>query len=596
MKKIILLTISVFVFLAASFIEKPILLSQGKIYIETLQRGGISVQTASLENLSNEILESSTILAIELVTDFDMNVKHNKNETAEYFEILNESFVSEYLEGYSSYYASLFTPFIFLAFDEDSTIDVYNYAITLESLEQIKKINIYNEIIYEPQEVEGQISHQLFFDDMGGGGGGTSEPRIPYDFFPSYTSYSGDGVTIGIIDVGTMDVNHANFTGNQPTIVYDNYTEGTIHPTVVASVLGGQHGIAPDANLVYSDLKSNGKTQQAIIEEIVSMSDIVNMSVTIGDEFSDGAVDTVYEAFFNDLVINSGVTIIASTGNRADVYEGKYIGMPALAANVIAVGSIDDEFKPAFDSNFENANNITNKPNIVAVGEERSVTGLGVFRGTSLAAPAVAGALALKFEKEGSLNVQQVLTMLSVTANDDVINKADETLDMGTYDPSYDMFFDAEDRVVTNHIKDNGYRERTGAGALDISELLSFNVNNFYEDAIIISSTNYIELGSFYASSSDNFRVSVAWLQKTHDIWIWDWFNSRFIPELSPLSDFDLSVWGPTGNLVLHKFCGNNNAEMSTFIAISSGYYTVKIKPYSNYSSTQYIDFAYLEV
>ncbi len=595
MKKTTIALIIIFIIVCFSFIEKPILPSQGKIYVESIQHGKVSVQTANSENISDEILESSIILAIELVTDFNMYVTHDKEEVTSYFQALNESFVFENSDGYSSYYASLFTPFVFLAFDDNSTMNVYEYALELESLDQVKRINMYNELIYEPQEIEQEIASNFFFDDMGGGGG-TSNPRIPYDFFPSYTSYSGDGITIGIIDVGIMDVNHDNFIGNQPIIVFDNYSGGTNHPTIIASVLGGQNGIAPDAEIVYSDLKSDDKSQQEIIEEIVYMSDIVNMSISIGDEFADGDVDTVYEAFFDDLVINSGVPIIAATGNRADVYEGRYIGMPALAANVIAVGSIDDAFNPAYDSNFESANNITNKPNIVAVGEERTVTGLGVFRGTSLAAPAVTGALALKFEKDDVLNTPQILTMLSVTSNDDVINKNDETLDMGTYDPINDMFYDAEDRVVSNDLKDNGYRERTGAGALDISALLDFDTDDFYNNTIAISTSNYIELGSFYVSSNDTVKVSVAWLHKTHDIWVWDWFHSRFIPELSPLADFDLSIWGPTSNLVLHKFCGNNNAEMSTFLAISSGYYTVKIKPYLDYSGIQYIDYAYLVV
>jgi len=83
-----------------------------------------------------------------------------------------------------------------------------------------------------------------------------------------------------------------------------------------------------------------------------------------------------------------------------------------LCANVISVGSVTNDSipEPSAFSSYKTKNNINSDPNLVAVGTQRNVGDFGLKNGTSYSAPAVAGAIALYFERYGVQELPEIST------------------------------------------------------------------------------------------------------------------------------------------------------------------------------------------
>jgi len=98
------------------------------------------------------------------------------------------------------------------------------------------------------------------------------------------------------------------------------------------------------------------------------------------------------------IAATKGMIICNSAGNEGDG-SWHYIGVPADAAGVVAVGAVDYEGKRAVFSSFGPTADGRIKPDLVAPGQEvvaagNTGTDLGLSSGTSLASPMLVGAIA----------------------------------------------------------------------------------------------------------------------------------------------------------------------------------------------------------
>lgn len=122
-----------------------------------------------------------------------------------------------------------------------------------------------------------------------------------------------------------------------------------------------------------------------------------------------------------DIATEKGMLIVNSAGNEGD---GKwhYIGVPADAFNIIAVGATDAAGSKAKFSSFGNTADGRIKPNLSAQGKAAyiaSILGLsvGTTNGTSFSSPILAGAIASLWQSSPHATNFEVKAALELTAS-----------------------------------------------------------------------------------------------------------------------------------------------------------------------------------
>lgn len=226
---------------------------------------------------------------------------------------------------------------------------------------------------------------------------GLSLMRIP----PFWARTQGEGVRVGVVDTG-CDLTHPEFAARivaaQDFSGKGSPDDGHGHGTHVAGIVAaardgkGVVGCAPHAELVIAKVLADdgsGDDQQVAAGVrwcIQQGCDIVNMS--LGGPTPD---DSLHQAIIE--AVQAGVTVVCAAGNYGGDPSQDTVAYPARWDEVIAVAAVDDhETRARFSS----------------VGREVDVCGPGVevistykggsylrMSGTSMAAPHVAGALAL---------------------------------------------------------------------------------------------------------------------------------------------------------------------------------------------------------
>ncbi len=195
--------------------------------------------------------------------------------------------------------------------------------------------------------------------------------------------------------------------------------ESAYHGTSVLSVMGGHlpgyfTGTAPDAT--YFLVKTEDTGGEFPIEEANWIAgaewadslgaDIINASLGYTG-FNDPALSHTYKQLDGRTAIGSrgatiaarkGMLIFNSAGNEG-AQSWRYIGVPADAPGVIAVGAVSANYQRADFSSVGPTADGRIKPDLVAPGDEIVTAGysginLGTSSGTSLAAPMLAGAVA----------------------------------------------------------------------------------------------------------------------------------------------------------------------------------------------------------
>ena len=522
-----------------------------------------------------------------------------------YHTAKNQEFLSEIDTDDFDVFVSEYTPYIFINYREERTLDqVYDYAESIADNDFIDTIRIYPDNIYdldlEAMEVANDKENVAEENEPQATTSSTDSRITTYENFPAGTTYKGSGIKIGLLDTGIFDTSHSNFSDITKEVVYDTYTNNDTsssaqHPTWVASVLGGKFGYASAASIYYVDV--NSETGYVGIERLINKGcSIVNMSISANSCNNNGEYDTGLEGYLDYIYTSTKIIMVASASNNLNKEgRGGFVALPALCANVISVGSVNASGVPSHFSSYKTKNDVYSNPNIVAVGQSRQIGGgFGYRSGTSYSAPAVTGALAMYFGKNGVKDLPAVLAVLSATANDSIVDKTNKTINMLKEDSSGNWVSTGETLTCTNTLKTNGSRERTGAGMLDVTALMNYS-NTMINYEITFTSNDYVELKQIYLSAGQTVQIALAWQRNatlTIDKFLW-WETGRTYSS-DTLADLDLHLFNSSGTEVDSSRAAMSNVEIISFTASTSGYYTIKLKPFSNYADTHNINYAYV--
>lgn len=255
---------------------------------------------------------------------------------------------------------------------------------------------------------------------------------------------TGKGVKIGIIDSGIYPDN-PEFAGKIDPASRDLSGSGSIqdswgHGTALASIAAAARdnsyleGVAPDATLVVMKVANcdcsydTSKIASGIDAAVAAGAKVINLS--IGGDASSDVVDAVRRA------AQSGVVFVISAGNDGNASPTGFAMSIASAADgrAIIVGALGNPTGEPIDyyrgtgidynQQWTGSNGagsfagwFLNAPGFgVRVAYQND--GVDVVRGTSFAAPAVAGAVALLLQAFPNLTSQEVVQILLTTADD----------------------------------------------------------------------------------------------------------------------------------------------------------------------------------
>ncbi|MCC6459669.1 MAG: S8 family serine peptidase [Saprospiraceae bacterium] len=248
---------------------------------------------------------------------------------------------------------------------------------------------------------------------------------------PLYAAgHRGAGIWVAVMDGGFVNVDtlpffdsvavhHRLFQGHdfveRDGAVFESAMHGTSVLSVMAANLPGFFiGTAPEAT--YLLLKTEDTGGEFPVEECNWIAgaewadsvgaDIINASLgytsfndtTLSHHFAQLDGRTTIASRGATIAASKGMIICNSAGNSGDE-PWRYLGVPADAAGVLAVGAVDSEAKHATFSSHGPTADGRIKPDLVAPGDQVVVAGntgteLGLSSGTSLAAPMLSGALA----------------------------------------------------------------------------------------------------------------------------------------------------------------------------------------------------------
>ncbi len=274
--------------------------------------------------------------------------------------------------------------------------------------------------------------------------------------------YRGQNIQITVLDAGFQQYKtvtafdsirlNSQVIGERDFVAFDNsVNEDDSHgmyclSTMSANWPGKMVGTAPKAN--YWLIRTENVSSEYPIEEHnwvagaefadSTGSDMISSSLGYYD-FDDASFNHSYSDFYkNTTQVSTGATLAAKKGiivmNSAGNEGGnawKYIGFPADADSVCAVGAINTAGQIANFSSFGYPGKV--KPNIVSVGSNTVIAGLNnqpqTGSGTSYANPNVAGLIACLWQAFPTLSNMKILD--AVYKSSDKYNAPDNRFGFG---------------------------------------------------------------------------------------------------------------------------------------------------------------------
>ena len=322
--------------------------------------------------------------------------------------------------------------------------------------------------------------------------------------------YTGEGVTIAVID-GRIDTSIPELQGadivDKSTCDVPVDAESDEHATYIAQLLvAPDFGVAPkatiynypmvldpqkssdDCSLDWTRPAGRANTEYLIEQAINDGADIIAISSSYKKPQSEGMRWAISRAAV------SGVPIVASAGNERTRDPDDALGM---WGGVIGVSALDKDGNFADYSNY--GEGVTLSAVGYVVGRSTLDNQLTWAKGTSIAAPMVAGFLALAWQRfgDGGVSVRQVLQAMVATA-------------WGT----------------------NGqWNERTGYGEINPAALLAADPSQYPVESPLL------EKGSRFAFHEDDLYDYYYGLANPREVLNDDWYVYRGVDEESALSE-----------------------------------------------------------
>lgn len=429
-----------------------------------------------------------------------------------YHTLKNREIISNLKIGdYEEMYISTLTPFVEYTFslwqfekNKDSIIS------TLREFDKISRIHV-------------TYTDETFKDDIGG------IMMIAEAEIDNYTGeYTGDGITVGILENGIIDVDHVNMEGIDITVhnqlLFNE--EASVHATQMASLIGGNRGIAPDVSFLTSQIR--GGISEELDWLVENGADIINLSFS--DETPNGNY-SINSAYVDYLARVYNQIFIVSAGN---VVNGTnyYVGNPGLAYNAATIGAIDYEREWCDFSCYQS--NGPTKPTVMVKGFSTAIFNMaayGVPDGTSYSAAGTTGMMAMLLEKYPALinKPQKAISLMCANAK--------RTSGLYYYD------------------ENNNFDEFMGAGEFNYTRIK----NNYANSVDIVNSidaaSGIIYRYEFTLDAGETMQAAIAWLTYADDT-----------DANCETTDYDIKLI--YNNLVISYGCSLvDNVEMVNFTA-----------------------------
>ncbi|MFN8711216.1 MAG: S8 family serine peptidase [Bacteroidota bacterium] len=266
------------------------------------------------------------------------------------------------------------------------------------------------------------------------------------------SGYKGAGMVIAVIDAGFNNAD--NMTAFDTLRAYNrilgtwDFVEGNAsvyedntHGTFVLSCMGANLpgdlvGTAPEAS--YWLLRSEDAPTEYIVEEYFWASaaeyadsvgaDLINSSLGY-TRFDDPAQDHTYADMNGntapstraaDFAASRGMIVVNSAGNSGS-NSWFYIGAPADADSILAVGAVDPSGNYASFSSRGPSSDGDIKPDVAAQGQSTVVAGTGggtfTANGTSFASPVLCGLVACLWQAHPTMNNVQLMDVIKQSAD-----------------------------------------------------------------------------------------------------------------------------------------------------------------------------------
>ncbi|WP_299002192.1 S8 family peptidase [uncultured Shewanella sp.] len=238
--------------------------------------------------------------------------------------------------------------------------------------------------------------------------------------------YDGTGVTAYVIDTGVLNT-HNEF-GNRASSGYDfvdndnDATDCNGHGTHVAGTIGGStYGVAKNVDIVGVRVLScsgSGTTSGVVsgidwVKNNASGPSVANMSLG-------GGASTTLDNAVNEAVA-AGISFVVAAGND-DSDACNY--SPARAADAITVGSTTSSDARSSFSNYGSCLDIYAPGSSIKSAWYSSNSATNTISGTSMAAPHVAGVVALYLDEDPSLSTSAMTNLLSSRSSKNKISDA----------------------------------------------------------------------------------------------------------------------------------------------------------------------------
>lgn len=542
MKKLLLTTIIVLgmAFSLMVNVSKPVVVLGSTTQAEPKEKivfEGFNInQSASTDEIQNEISENGTELVTvqvqfdyELISDARYKINRRTNINAfieeqrklskEYHLKMNNYLTEQLgLENFEDAYVSSYAPFVDYFYDKEVFVNNVDTIVgDIIDSEYVSMAYIHN----IDEKVDSNINTAMYTT-------GTYEAVMS-------NTVSGAGVTVGILEnSGVVERKHPNLIGSNLTIRDEWWFIETIssHATMVASVVGGNTGVAKGARLLSVQLVGSPKEEMEwMLDQGVN---VVNLSW--GEEVATGFYSS-QSAYMDYIVRSTFVTIVAAAGNSGN--STKLVANPGIGYNVITVGATNPtgNYREGYSAYL--VYNGPSKPNVVAPAGFNIPNYTIGMTGTSFSTPLVTGSIALMMETYPELKVFPEKVMSLVAAS-------------------------AKFMSMHNSVGLEGYNEEVGAGLFDYKESME-NMTNTFGYINSTGKTGVYKEVYFYVGYAQTIKASLAWLLNSN--------NTTTVK----LTDYDLRLFDPTGRPVASATSNHNNIEVVTYTAHMPGYYRLQI-------------------